>query len=678
MDALEPPVLPLFFFRRDYVIISEIGSGQYGKVWRCESRQTRKPYACKQMRKRGSERGTLSRHVRREIAALYRLRGCANVVSLHAVYEDSSHVFLLLEIAEAGDLFALLGDSDGLPEPQARHLFSCVARGVQQCHARGVLHRDLKPDNFLLCPIATSIHGQPSDGTDGCPSPFSPTSCSSSSSVSTDLPSPSSDLSSPASPSPRFPPSGSASSSASSDPSPPVACAAHRGTGAYCCRAAPRFDVKLADFGLSVVLRADESAQGYAGSYPYEAPEVLRDDRYAFPADVWSLGVALFAMLSASWPSFAAHHALDERSDWQGAPWDSVSDRAKNLIRWMLQEDPDRRPTIAEVLSHPWLTAPCCCRPKGSLATASGHGGLSAAGGRGKHTCGESCDAMACCYGDGHVAESNDKPRAPRVLLPRLAAVAPRAVSSHGGGTAAAKNCGEVSARTTWQVAREGAESAEGACGGAKEEQDAGPESGRRARVVGVGRRERRKWPRVDTAHVGTAPEVQRAEETRELVGAWAARAAACASPAMAHVVSPAASQWRQRRGSLRLLVNHMTCGQGMSGQSMEGVEGMARPREGVEGCAERNRAGDDAASAAHEYVSPPCEAVTAVLLPAPAAPLPPAIAVGAPGQPAIPPTPCRRGGRDGSSEDAPEGLLASLLSLYRLVGRSMGSKVMA
>jgi serine/threonine protein kinase len=58
-----------------------------------------------------------------------------------------------------------------------------------------------------------------------------------------------------------------------------------------------KLSFKLADFGLSVCLIPGEYAQGSCGSPCYSAPEVWSGARYAFKADIWSLGVSLYQIL---------------------------------------------------------------------------------------------------------------------------------------------------------------------------------------------------------------------------------------------------------------------------------------------------------------------------------------------------------------------------------------------
>eukprot|EP00475_Leptophrys_vorax_P034896 TRINITY_DN5696_c0_g1_i3.p1 TRINITY_DN5696_c0_g1~~TRINITY_DN5696_c0_g1_i3.p1 ORF type:complete len:473 (+),score=23.10 TRINITY_DN5696_c0_g1_i3:201-1619(+) len=118
--------------------------------------------------------------------------------------------------------------------------------------------------------------------------------------------------------------------------------------------------VKLADFGLSLFVDRDQKASGVAGSPFYLAPEVL-DGSYGQKADIWSLGVVVFMMLSASAPFFgdSEEEVLTAvrrgKVSFQKKIWASISPLAKDLIRSMLRYDASSRPSAQEVLDHPWF-----------------------------------------------------------------------------------------------------------------------------------------------------------------------------------------------------------------------------------------------------------------------------------------------------------------------------------
>ena len=123
--------------------------------------------------------------------------------------------------------------------------------------------------------------------------------------------------------------------------------------------------MKLSDFGLAVHLPAGSSrcASGDVGSAPYMAPETFSALRYDARADVWSLGVLLYAMLAQRWP-FRARTVRDLRQrvlscqlDLTSAPWGGVSGAAKDLIGRMLVVSPRQRISSNELLRHPWVAA---------------------------------------------------------------------------------------------------------------------------------------------------------------------------------------------------------------------------------------------------------------------------------------------------------------------------------
>ncbi|KAB1212092.1 Calcium-dependent protein kinase 11 [Morella rubra] len=124
----------------------------------------------------------------------------------------------------------------------------------------------------------------------------------------------------------------------------------------------PSDDAKLkaTDFGLSVFYKPGESFHEVVGSPYYVAPEVLKK-YYGPEADVWSAGVILYILLSGVPPFWAETEAgifrqiLQGKLDFESAPWPSISESAKDLIRKMLERDPRRRISAHEVVCHPWI-----------------------------------------------------------------------------------------------------------------------------------------------------------------------------------------------------------------------------------------------------------------------------------------------------------------------------------
>ena len=86
------------------------------------------------------------------------------------------------------------------------------------------------------------------------------------------------------------------------------------------------------------------------------------------PADIWSAGVLLHLLLSGTLPFMGTkdrlyNQILEAQIDLEGPLWDKIGPDAKDLLRKMLTRDPDKRITIHEVLSHPWLKVLRCTEP---------------------------------------------------------------------------------------------------------------------------------------------------------------------------------------------------------------------------------------------------------------------------------------------------------------------------
>ncbi|XP_010673649.2 calcium-dependent protein kinase 8 [Beta vulgaris subsp. vulgaris] len=118
--------------------------------------------------------------------------------------------------------------------------------------------------------------------------------------------------------------------------------------------------LKAIDFGLSVTFKQGEKFTEIVGSPYYMAPEVLKR-HYGPEIDVWSAGVILYILLCGVPPFWAeteqgvAQAIIRSVVDFKRDPWPKVSDNAKDLVKKMLDPDPNKRLTAQEVLDHPWL-----------------------------------------------------------------------------------------------------------------------------------------------------------------------------------------------------------------------------------------------------------------------------------------------------------------------------------
>ncbi|KAL9343043.1 hypothetical protein Peur_063474 [Populus x canadensis] len=128
-------------------------------------------------------------------------------------------------------------------------------------------------------------------------------------------------------------------------------------------------NIKLADFGLSKCMEDGQSLKPGSRSSLWMAPEVAnpKSGGYDFRADTWSLGCVVVEMSTRKSPQYNASNTLAlERAIRKGTgpiiP-DSLSQTSKDFIKKCLQPDPNKRPTAAELLAHPFVNESSCTQP---------------------------------------------------------------------------------------------------------------------------------------------------------------------------------------------------------------------------------------------------------------------------------------------------------------------------
>lgn len=119
--------------------------------------------------------------------------------------------------------------------------------------------------------------------------------------------------------------------------------------------------LKLIDFGLCAKAagRLDSHQMDTCcGSPAYAAPELIKGEIYkGNEADVWSMGVLLYALLCGTLPFEDDNMQLLYRKITKGnyVEFDWLTPSSKELLRNMLQVNPKHRITIQKLLQHPWM-----------------------------------------------------------------------------------------------------------------------------------------------------------------------------------------------------------------------------------------------------------------------------------------------------------------------------------
>lgn len=116
-------------------------------------------------------------------------------------------------------------------------------------------------------------------------------------------------------------------------------------------------NIKLVDFGLSNTYKAEETLKTACGSPCYAAPEMIAGKRYkGIEVDIWSSGVILFAMICGYLPFEDSNTSQLYKKILAGDckyP-KNISKRAKDFLKGILNINPDKRFTIADIRAHEW------------------------------------------------------------------------------------------------------------------------------------------------------------------------------------------------------------------------------------------------------------------------------------------------------------------------------------
>ncbi|CAI5495611.1 unnamed protein product [Closterium sp. Naga37s-1] len=271
----------------------EMGRGEFGVVRACMARRSGQLLACKSVEKArlcGERRGDLEM----ELLCMAALPPHPHVVRLASVHEDARRVHLVMDLCDGGDLFDLVARAGRLPERCAAAVLAQAASAVAWCHAHGVLHLDVKPENLLLAGLSAAPLLADARSAEAALAHVSVKLADFGQAVAVGA-------------------GGRARGLAGSSlyMAPEVVCGREYNSAA---------DMWSVGVVLYVML---------AGYVPFYGPDLPH----------------VFLAICRGHP------------DLTGEAWEGVSDEAKQLVRALLSVDPAARPSACDLLSHPWLTA---------------------------------------------------------------------------------------------------------------------------------------------------------------------------------------------------------------------------------------------------------------------------------------------------------------------------------
>lgn len=130
-------------------VIRLLGSGGMGRVWLAHDDRLDRDVAIKVMLPGKAVDPAARERFLRESRAAARVDH-PNVVTIHHVGEEDGQPYLVMPFLEGRTLAEDLSSRGRLPPGEALRIAGEIASGLAAAHARGLIHRDIKPDNVLL------------------------------------------------------------------------------------------------------------------------------------------------------------------------------------------------------------------------------------------------------------------------------------------------------------------------------------------------------------------------------------------------------------------------------------------------------------------------------------------------------------------------------------------------
>src|SRR6185436_5738984 len=132
-----------------YEILSFIGAGGMGQVYRARDEQLGRDVAIKLLSSSFTDKALVVARFQQEARTLGLLNH-PNLVTLYAFGTLAESFYIVLELLDGETLRAKLRDGP-LPPKRAVNLALQITRGMAAAHDRNIVHRDLKPENVFLC-----------------------------------------------------------------------------------------------------------------------------------------------------------------------------------------------------------------------------------------------------------------------------------------------------------------------------------------------------------------------------------------------------------------------------------------------------------------------------------------------------------------------------------------------
>ena len=132
-----------------YEIVSTLGEGSYGKVYKVNIKNTKIFRAMKVIKKRYIYNYQEGEKIKKEIDILKSLDH-PNIIRVFEFYNTIRKFYIISELCNGGELFDQIIKFKNFDEKKASIIMNQLFSAINFCHSNKILHRDLKPENILM------------------------------------------------------------------------------------------------------------------------------------------------------------------------------------------------------------------------------------------------------------------------------------------------------------------------------------------------------------------------------------------------------------------------------------------------------------------------------------------------------------------------------------------------
>ncbi|OMJ67852.1 hypothetical protein SteCoe_34873 [Stentor coeruleus] len=133
----------------NFTLLNLLGEGQFGSVYKSIHNQSKQIYAIKEIPKQNiitNSGESLDQSERNILPQIY----SPFIANLYYAFQTSSSLFLVMDYLESGDLRSYMNKNPLIEEKTCKFIISCVIQAFTSLHSKGIIHHDVKPENFVF------------------------------------------------------------------------------------------------------------------------------------------------------------------------------------------------------------------------------------------------------------------------------------------------------------------------------------------------------------------------------------------------------------------------------------------------------------------------------------------------------------------------------------------------